>query len=155
VKRAQGPNDAAVKTRLLDFLNQGPTLVNFYGHGSLDIWTGGGILKNTDPAKLTNRDALSLYVAMTCLNGYFLEPAYDGLGEALLTSPAGAIAVWSSTGETDINGQLVMDEKATAEILSNPNVTLGEAMSRAKTVVHDIDVRHTWVLFGDPTTRLH
>lgn len=155
VKRAEGPNDAAVKTRLFDFLNRGPTLVNFYGHGSLDIWTGGSILKNTDPARLTNRDSLSLYVAMTCLNGYFLEPAYDALGEALLTSPGGAIAVWSSTGETGLSGQLVMDEKATGEILSNPNVTLGEAMSRAKAIVNDIDVRHTWVLFGDPTTKLH
>ena len=32
--------------------------------------------------------------------------------------------------------------------------TLGEATLRAKTAVSNGDVRRTWMLFGDPTTRL-
>jgi hypothetical protein len=33
-------------------------------------------------------------------------------------------------------------------------LTLGEATSRAKASVSDQDIRKTWILFGDPTTRL-
>jgi hypothetical protein len=108
-------------------------------------------------SQLTNKSALSLVVAMTCLNGYFIEPAASAisLGESLLQAPnGGAVAVWSSTGETGLSGQIVMDEKALSLILAG-SVTLGDAMRQAKATVNDIDVRHTWVLLGDPTTRLH
>jgi hypothetical protein len=33
-------------------------------------------------------------------------------------------------------------------------LTLGEATARAKASVSDQDIRRTWILFGDPTTRL-
>jgi hypothetical protein len=33
-------------------------------------------------------------------------------------------------------------------------LTLGEATARAKTSVSDQDIRKTWILFGDPTTKL-
>jgi hypothetical protein len=32
--------------------------------------------------------------------------------------------------------------------------TLGEATVKAKTATKDQDVRRTWILFGDPTTKL-
>ena len=34
------------------------------------------------------------------------------------------------------------------------SLTLGEATARAKASVTDQDIRKTWILFGDPTTRL-
>jgi hypothetical protein len=33
-------------------------------------------------------------------------------------------------------------------------LTLGEATAKAKASVSDQDVRRTWILFGDPSTRL-
>jgi hypothetical protein len=33
-------------------------------------------------------------------------------------------------------------------------VTLGEAIAHAKAAASDRDVRRSWILFGDPTTRL-
>jgi hypothetical protein len=33
-------------------------------------------------------------------------------------------------------------------------LTLGEAVRRAKAATGDSDVRRTWILFGDPTTKL-
>ena len=32
-------------------------------------------------------------------------------------------------------------------------LTLGEAAVKAKRAISDLDVRRTWVLFGDPTMR--
>ena len=47
-----------------------------------------------------------------------------------------------------------MDQKALALLLQKPETTLGEAMVQAKAGIRDVDVRRTWVLFGDPTMRL-
>ncbi len=156
VFRGQGPTDAAVRGRLLAALSQGPSIVNFYGHGAIPIWTSGSILKQTDADSLTNGNSLSLYLMMTCLNGYFVDPVAKSLGESLLLAPnGGAIATWSSSGETVPTDQVIADQQAVKVLLSNPNMTLGDAMINGKSVIRDIDVRHTWVLFGDPTTRLH
>ena len=48
VNRRDGPTDAAVQGRILDVLNQGPSIVNYYGHGSVDIWTGAPLLESAD-----------------------------------------------------------------------------------------------------------
>jgi hypothetical protein len=156
VFRNQGPTDAAVRSRLIGALNQGPSIVNFYGHGAIQIWTSGSILRHSDAAALTNAGSLSIYLMMTCLNGYFVEPKFDSLGETLLLAPnGGAVATWSSSGETVPTDQVVADQEAVKLLLNQPNMTLGDAMITGKSVIRDIDVRHTWVLLGDPTTRLH
>ena len=156
VNRNQGPTDAAVRTRLLGALNQGPTIVNFFGHGAIEFWTSGSILKRADGPSLTNSNSLSLYLMMTCLNGYFVGgPELVSLGESLLLSPGGAIGTWSSSGETVPTDQVIADQQAVKLLLNTPGMTLGDAMIMGKSVIHDIDVRHTWVLLGDPTTRLH
>ena len=156
VYRNQGPTDAAVRSRLLAALSQGPTIVNFFGHGAISIWTNASILKQADAASLTNANSLSLYLMMTCLNGYFVDPKAVALGESLLLAPnGGAIATWSSSGETVPTDQVIADQQAVKLLLANPTMTLGEAMLTGKSVIRDVDVRRTWVLLGDPTTRLH
>ena len=155
VYRNEGPTDAAVRSRLLAALNQGPTIVNFFGHGATTIWTEASILKAADASKLTNSRSLSLYLMMTCLNGYFVDLESASLSEALVLAPnGGAIAVWSSTGLTVPTDQVRADQEAVRLLLSDPNTRLGDAMVSGKRVIRDIDVRHTWVLHGDPTTRL-
>jgi hypothetical protein len=39
-------------------------------------------------------------------------------------------------------------------LFNGESLTLGEAVKKAKGAVSDQDVRRTWILFGDPTTRL-
>jgi peptidase C25-like protein len=155
VYRNEGPTDAAVRSRLLAALIQGPTIVNFFGHGATTIWTEASILKAADAAKLTNSRSLSLYLMMTCLNGYYVDPEGSSLSEALVLAPkGGAIAVWSSTGLTVPTDQVRADQEAVKLLLNDPKMRLGDAMVSGKRVIRDIDVRHTWVLHGDPTTRL-
>jgi hypothetical protein len=157
INRNEGPTDAAVRRKVVEALNAGPTIVNFFGHGSVSIWTAGPILDASDARTLTNRNSLSLYLMMTCLNGYFLAPEPRGvsLGEALLNTPSGgAVAVWASSGETVPGDQILADQTALGYLLANPTATLGDAMVRAKAAIRDVDVRRTWVLLGDPLTRL-
>ena len=155
VNRRDGPTDAAVRGRILDLLNRGPSVVNYYGHGAVNIWTGAGLLQSADAGALRNAGRLSLFVMMTCLNGYFIDPQRPGLAEALLRAPyGGAFAVWASSGLTEPSDQIRANEELFRELASTDPPRLGDAMVRAKSVIGDPDVRRTWILFGDPLTKL-
>ena len=40
---------------------------------------------------------------MTCLNGYFHDPAFESLAQALMSAEGGgAVAVWAPSGMTEL-----------------------------------------------------
>ena len=88
-----------VRARLLESLNKGPKLVNYAGHGSVDLWRG-NIFTSADALALTSSGKVGVYLIMTCLNGYYQAPNIDSLAESLLKAPGGAAAVWASSGFT-------------------------------------------------------
>lgn len=147
-------DDAAAKSMLIETINRGQKIVNYIGHGSVGIWRG-NLLTNDDALLLTNARGLSLFVTMTCLNGYYQDPVLDSLAESLMKAAGGgAIAVWASTGMTEPGGQLVINQELYRTIFDSAPRTLGEATLKAKAAVASQDIRRTWVLFGDPTTKL-
>jgi peptidase C25-like protein len=149
--------DASIHNQIVLDANTGPTIVNYFGHGKSQVWAdlSSPIFSNADPPNLTNTK-LSLYLMMTCLNGNFVEPNASGasLGEKLLLAPKAAVASWASSGDTVPFDQVNADTFAVGLLLSDPTKTLGQAMVAAKASISDPDVRHTWVLLGDPTTKL-
>lgn len=159
-----GGGDAATRDQVVAEASKGPTMVNWFGHGSTQAWAGSPPLLRYHPTnatlddvrKLTNAGALSLYLMMTCQNGYFVNPTFPSLAEGLLRSANGAVAVWASTGDTVPYDQVDAAKIATNILFSDPTKRLGDAMLSAKSdpAVTDIDVKHTWVLLGDPTTKL-
>ena len=154
VEVARGPvDDATVKSQVLAAINQGKTIVNYNGHGSVNQWRA-NILTNEDAASLTNSQKLAFFVMMTCLNGYFDDPVLDSLAEAMLKSNGGAAAVWASTAQCDPGGQEQMNAELYRLLFGGDPITVGEAAQRAKQAVNDPDVRRSWILFGDPAMRL-
>jgi len=152
--RSSFRSDAEAKAELLSSIDQGPLLVNYTGHGSLGIWRG-NILTTDDAGSLINGHRLPFFVNMTCLNGFFHAPYADSLSEALLkASQGGAVAVWTSSGLTMPDVQSIMNKELIRLLFNGGSLRLGEAVMRAKSSVGDQDVRRTWILFGDPTTRL-
>jgi hypothetical protein len=153
IYRSQFGSDSQLKGVLLGSINEGPLLVNFIGHGSIEIWRG--ILSSDDAEGLINGMRLPFFVNMTCLNGYFQDPYSETLGEALLKAKGGgAIGVWASSGLTEPDKQAVMNKELIKLLFGRDSITLGEATAKAKASVGDQDIRKTWILFGDPTTRL-
>jgi Peptidase family C25 len=145
---------AMAQSELLANLYRGQKVVNYVGHGSVNQWRG-NLLTSTDARALENSAHLPLFVSMTCLNGYFQDAALESLAESLLKAErGGAIAVWASSGMTGPFGQSVMNKQIMRLLLDGGSMTLGEATLKAKATVSDSDVRRTWILFGDPTTRL-
>ena len=128
-------------------------MVNYIGHGSNEIWHAN--LLTTDVALHLKHDRLPLWLPMTCLNGYFQAPYGDSLAEALLKAPyGGAVAVWASSGLTESADQLPIDDPLVHLLFSPTPTTLGDATLAAKAATTNLDVRRTWILLGDPTTRL-
>jgi len=154
IERGQ-QDPAATKQQLIDAFNSGQTLVSYHGHGSVDLWRG-LLLTGEDAQLLTNDDRPAVVVAMTCLNGYFFEPRLECLGEALLEAKGGAAAVWASSGMTLPEDQFRLNASFFGLVfnVNSPSITLGQAATRAKATVNDVDVRRTWILFGDPSMRL-
>jgi hypothetical protein len=77
------------------------------------------------------------------------------LAEALLKAPqGGALAVWASSGLTEPSAQAVMNRELVRLLFNGPSLTVGEAAMKAKATITDPDIRRTWILFGDPATRL-
>ncbi len=152
----RGGDDAAeVKSRLIAAINRGPQVINYIGHANVTTWRG-GLLNSDDVGSLSNGNDLSLFVMMTCLNGYFHDAQLDSLAESLLKAEnGGAVAIWASSGMTLSSDQALMNLEMFKRLFDQSNsFTLGEAASRAKAATLNSDVRRTWVLLGDPTTRL-
>jgi hypothetical protein len=147
-------DDGSIHTQIINGINQGPRLVNYVGHGSIGVWTGAAVLSTDDMSSLTNNSRLSVFVMMTCLNGYFQNAYDDSLSEALLRTQGGAVAVWASTGLTEPGGQDLIDQEFYRQLFGGAQPTLGYAALNAKHATTDSDVRRTWILFGDPAMRL-
>ena len=148
-------NDNLMRNQIVTAINQGPAIVNYFGHGSVTVWTGAGLLNEENGSSLTNGNRLSLFVMMTCLNGYAHDAYIDSLGETVLKDPqGGAVAAWASSGLTDPVGQAQMNTRFYQLLLGAQPQTLGEAARHAKMSTPDLDVRRTWILLGDPSMRL-
>ena len=142
---------AATNSELLEKLNEGQQLVNYMGHGSTEIW--GDLLSSSDIASLSNGSKLPFFVSLTCLNGFFHDIYTESLAEALIRSEqGGAIAVWASSALNSSPGQMQMAQEL-YRLVFDQGLPLGAAAAQAKAVVSDMDVRRSWIFFGDPLTR--
>jgi hypothetical protein len=142
------------RSSLFEALYRRQFLVNYAGHGSANQWRG-DLLTDDDALALRN-EHLPMFVMMTCLNGYFQDPALDSLGEALMKAEqGGAVAVWASSGVTVPADQALLNQELYRLLFNRGEaITIGEAVMRAKTSVRSSDIRRSWVLLGDPALRL-
>jgi hypothetical protein len=141
----------------------GALIVNYSGHGSVQLWANESIFSTGDVGTLTNAGKLPFVVAMTCLNGSFGYPegwGFPSLAEVLLRDSAnGAVGALMSTGMTEPEVQRVLDQALFEGIFRRDLRTLGRAISYAKQelVANSESLGETgktFVLFGDPAMKL-
>lgn len=152
---AQNLGLSAATQNLISGINNGQLLVNYNGHGSVEVWSSGSLFDDTMAASLTNGNKLPVFVAMNCLNGFFHDVYTQSLAESLMLAPkGGAVAVWASSGLTNAQPQFQMDTQFAKALFSFPAPVLGDAILTAKSGISDLDVRRTFILFGDPAMKL-
>jgi peptidase C25-like protein len=150
-----GPPDSQIRADIIAGFNQGRALVSYSGHGNVDVWTGVPIFDTSDALALTNGNKLSFVVVMNCLNGYFHAPVLEGIAEALMRAPnGGAVAAFASSGLTVTQGQHELGRELYTQVYGGQPIALGDAIKAAKGATTDIDVRRTWIFFGDPSMKI-
>lgn len=149
------PADVApTRNQIKSSINVGPGIVNYLGHGQTTGWSNPLLLNAADISASTNGQKTPLLVALTCLNGSFIENI-DSLAEGAQKAPnGGAIGVWASTGLTFPFGQVAISKNFYMQLFSASPPRIGDAIKQAKTATTDMDVRHLTVYLGDPTMRL-
>jgi uncharacterized repeat protein (TIGR01451 family) len=166
-KSLAGQLPASISSQTVDFgttssphsdtiaaLNNGSLLATYVGHASTEIWSE-SVFSSSDAMALTNGSRLPVVAMLNCLNGYFHDIFSESLAEALMKAPnGGAVAVWASSGLTLPDQQALMGSQLFTQLFNNQNLTLGQAVARAKIVAADQDIRKSWILFGDPTMKL-
>jgi uncharacterized repeat protein (TIGR01451 family) len=145
---------ATARQEIIAGINSGQLLVNYTGHGSEEQWSGSDIFDTNTVATLTNGSQLPVFLIMDCLNGYFQDVYAQPLGVVLLLAPnGGAVATFASTGLNQPAPQTQLDKLVVQNALSGLRPTLGDTILKAKSQINDLNVRKTFVLFGDPAMR--
>jgi hypothetical protein len=149
-------DDGAAKKQLIDSINAGQSIVNYTGHGSANMWRS--LFATSDIQLLQNR-TLPIFITMTCLNGFIQDPVTESLSKGLINAErGGAVAVWTSSGMTVPAEQALINQQLYRMLFASEwnrgrELTIGEAVARAKSATRDMDVRRTWLLLGDPSMR--
>jgi hypothetical protein len=158
---------SAARTAILNEINNdGALIVNYVGHGYSQGWASENLFTNSSIASLANAGKLPFVVSMSCLVGSFHSPDLNGydmtaLAEKLVvTANSGAIASFASTGMGLASGQDYLNRGLFQAIFSENRIRLGAATTQAKLFLYAItgsyqDLIDTYVLLGDPATRLN
>jgi hypothetical protein len=143
--------DATVlRNELIRRINAGPVAVNYFGHGSVTSWTSAGILRNVDAARLSAPKRPSFFVALACLNGDNTVFGTTGLAESMMKRESGgAFAMWAASGWNGAYEEELMGRDLYQRLFSG--MTLGEAVREVKSRYPTVDMRRTFILFGDPS----
>jgi hypothetical protein len=148
-------DNADIHQPLVSALNQGVGIINYVGHGSIEVWGDERVFATEDASILINGSRLPIFTTFTCLNGYFNHPEVDALAETLLwAKDGGVVAAIAPSGRSLTSQQLPLAEVFYRALLNGEVATLGEALQLAKVAGADDkglkDVIHTFNLLGDP-----
>ena len=143
---------------ILNRLDEGIGLLNYVGHGSIQVWGDEQVLTVDDAEGLGGTGRYPIFTTFTCLNGYFNHPQVDALAESLLrVEDGGIVAAIAPSGRSLTNQQQPIADVFFNQLLTRDAATLGEALLIAKAEGADNeflrDVIHTFNLLGDPALR--
>jgi len=143
---------------LVNQINQGTLLINYFGHGDQDNWAHEWVLNRTrDLPKFQNDYRLPLWVAATCTWGKYDNPSKPSMSEELIWRlQQGGIAVISASRPVYVSGNKKFAYDFYASLFNNrsinkPSLLLGDAFNEASgSSIND----QKFHLYGDPTLRL-
>ena len=153
------------KDAVIDNINEGVLLVNYIGHGSVDLWASEKLLRTSHIDSLTNGSKLPVVLSMTCKDGIFHWPDPSCLAESLVRAEGkGAITSWSPTGAGLATGHHYLDQGFFTAVFTDNIAEIGPATYLGKLKLYTEtggevspfrDLIDTYTLFGDPFMKLN
>jgi hypothetical protein len=149
---------------VLTGINAGKLWVNYYGHGSTSGWASESLFTTSSVSALENGAKMPVVLAMTCLEGYFINPQpyannREALGEVVTRADGkGAVASWSPTGHGVASCHIHLSRGFYNSFFTNLEDNLGTATLAGKLTLWNVmpgsDLLDTYTLFGDPAMNL-
>lgn len=149
----------ATRQAISDTIQSGVWMVQYMGHGAIQLWAGEAIWQTSDVPGLRNADKLPIVLTFNCLDGYFAHPVTFGLAETMQRHiGGGSIAAISPSGLGLASDQQEF-RKLLLDVMFKEDVReLGTALTTAKRQYYQIYGNNyliqTMTLFGDPALRL-
>jgi hypothetical protein len=150
--RTTQPSDV-LRNDIISRMNSGAAIVNYFGHASTLAWTSASIFRTVDAQSLFSPKRPTLLVSLACLNGDYTLFGTQSLAEAMMKrSQGGAFAVWAASGWNGAAEEEMMGRDFYQRVFNG--MTLGEAAREVKSLYPTMDMRRTFIFFGDPTQKL-
>ena len=152
----------------INAINNGVSLINYTGHGSISSWGNGAPLSTSNVNSLTNNNLLPFVITVGCNVGEF-NSTNECYAEAWLRAtnngePSGGISHFGSTisqsWEPPMHGQYGMNLILTESYDANLTRTMGGITTNGCMYMNDaqgssgINETKYWTYFGDPSVPL-
>ena len=150
---------AGTRSKILEALDGGVSLVSYAGHGGAAVWASENVLNSWDVGSLQAQSTQGVMLTLNCLNGYFVAPAFDSLGEAYLKAQGrGTIAAFSPSG-LSLDGPAHQFHRALmGELVNGKHERLGDAILAAQEAYAQTglmpELLSVYHLLGDPGMRV-
>ncbi len=145
---------------LIDQINRGSLLINYFGHGDPDTWAHESVLNRTrDLPKIQNDFRLPMWVAATCTWGKYDDPDRTSMSEELLwLQRRGGISVISAARPVFVFGNVQFAKNFYNRLFRNKSEIyqsrmIGDAFFLAMQNQGSINYQK-YHLYGDPTQHL-
>ncbi len=141
-------------------INGGSLMVNYIGHGTVDLWAGSDVYTAADVLALTNTNKLSVVTVANCLSGFFVGRANPSMAEAFMRlQNKGAVVVWAPTWFGTPQDHRALMQRFYDSIFEDEVPTLGAAAWIAEVYLYSligpgVELLETYAYFGDPATRM-
>ena len=154
----QGRRKPEVNKAIIDAINEGTLLVNYFGHGSPELWADEHIFEKSVILPQLQNDKYFFLGAATCDFGYFDIPNYQSAAEAIMFLPnSGAIASFTASRLVFAGSNEALMYRFITNLFNagrdslNLSIPIGKAAFQSKTTsIND----QKYNIFGDPTLRL-
>jgi len=153
---SSGKTYPTVNLEIVNQIDKGTLIVDYFGHGSEDGWASESIFRLPEIQSLKNKHKLPLFITVTCDFSRFDNPLRKTAGEFLLWKENyGASALISTTREIYISVGQALNERLIEPLLNfnNENLSISETLLMVKNQF-SITQRFFIFSFGDPAMHL-
>jgi hypothetical protein len=157
--RTHADADAA-RAAIAARLGEGALVSQYIGHGLHTGWAQELMFRRSDVQDLKNGGRLPILLDMTCMTGFFSDPARFSISEtAVRMQGGGAIAAFSPTGFGVATGHDIMNRTFIDLLLGQGASPIGAVVVASKLKLGEYSLQHrdlldTFAFFGDPALRV-
>ncbi|MBC8278944.1 MAG: type IX secretion system sortase PorU [FCB group bacterium] len=152
---AGGRQKPAAADNLIESINKGSIIVNYFGHGNQSVWAHENTFgAERDLPRIDNGYKLAYFIALTCDWGYFDNPEEQSMPEELLVMPGrGAIACIGASRPTGPSSNWELASNMYNDIFEDPHnpKVVGQSLLDAKLLYSSGTINsQKYHIIGDP-----